>query len=303
MKRAYACVFIALACAHGVAASHFKPGKASDRSFGDVVQSNGADRRDRRGSRDDSSASDAHHANETHAVNHTEIEAKDRNRTERETHKGKRKNSVGGSKGDDERGDRESEKRSIEGRSLLYACSSHDYCGEGYYCADNSGAQQCWACQWCYWTPVAGQDSITGTCPSKCNYAASCADLKGSVNKINTGDNDVANFNEYTGWCDAFSNPTNRWCATHGPHIDASCWAYDASQCCKTNGGAVVGVFFGLLIGITLIILLSAWCCHCCCFHQRVVVYGEPQPVHVREHQVVYVVPQGSPQPQYVRRV
>jgi len=179
-------------------------------------------------------------------------------------------------------------------RTLLSSCSSHSGCDTGEYCYDDSYyggyGGYCGPCQWCYWD----NDSITGSCPSQCSYAASCA----AVLPFANGDDydydytDIGDLNQYYGSCGGLGKKSNQWCATRGPSFPATCHAYSESDCCEPNTGAIAGIVVGIVVFIALIIALSAWCCKCCCFRPKLVVLGQQHAVQmVQQVPQVVVVP------------
>lgn len=175
------------------------------------------------------------------------------------------------------------------------ACESHDHCGDSAYChaAYSSGGvnyNSCASCPWCYWD----EDSITGSCPTQCSYAASCVSLKPFAydNDHDDDDDDVGSLIEYDGSCGAFEiRKSNRWCASRGHNTPATCWALSPKDCCKTNGGAIAGLVVGLMFGIALIdaliVTLLPRCCACRIFQKHVLVVGQQQSVPLQIPQVV----------------
>ena len=110
---------------------------------------------------------------------------------------------------------------------------------------------------------------------------------------------DVGFLNEYQlASCPKFETKSNRWCATRGPGVPASCWASSIEDCCKTDTDAIAGVesiaitglVVGLVIIVALIVALSAWLCKCCCFRTKASnVVGPQQPAQMQVPQVIVI--------------
>ena len=136
---------------------------------------------------------------------------------------------------------------------------------------------------------LGGGDDLTSFDVDYNDYGKRCMDpaLECVEKKCDWGEH-----NKFSGDCPAFKKKTDSWCDICGEPL---CCAPTHDGCCDTDGGAVMGLVFGLMLLVAVITTFAYYSKYRCFCSRAQVITGATMQLPTVVRQPISVVAHGTP--------